>query len=83
MKMPAVARLPRPSPRAYLEVRSVLRSDTPDYSATLRSLRLHFTNPVAQGLSGEVTPFAVEQLGQSQRFSLYVRPQFCRGRSGI
>ncbi len=72
-----------PSPRAYLEVRAVLRSDTPDYSATLRSLRLHFANPVAQGLSGEVTPFAVEQLGQPQRFSLYVRPQFAAGDPGF
>ena len=72
-----------PSPRAYLEVRAVLRSDMPDYSATLRSLRLHFANPVAQGLSGEVTPFAVEQLGQSQRFSLYVRPQFAAGDPGF
>ena len=72
-----------PSPRAYLEVRAILRSDTPDYSATLRSIRLHFTNPVAQGLSGEVTPFAVEQLGQSQRFSLYVRPQFAAGDPGF
>ena len=71
------------SPRAYLEVRSVLRSDTPDYSATLRSIRLNFTNPVAQGLSGEVTPFAVEQLGQPQRFSLYVRPQFAAGDPGF
>ena len=72
-----------PSPRAYLEVRAVLRSDTPDYSATLRSLRLNFTNPVAQGLSGEVTPFAVEQLGQPQRFSLYVRPEFAAGDPGF
>ena len=72
-----------PSPRAYLEVRAVLRSDTPDYSATLRSIRLNFTNPVAQGLSGEVTPFAVEQLGQPQRFSLYVRPEFAAGDPGF
>ena len=72
-----------PSPRAYLEVRAVLRSDTPDYSATLRSIRLNFTNPVAQGLSGEVTPFAVEQLGQPQRFSLYVRPRFAAGDPGF
>ncbi|MDE2813531.1 MAG: gliding motility-associated C-terminal domain-containing protein, partial [Gemmatimonadota bacterium] len=72
-----------PSPRAYLEVRAVLRSDTPDHSATLRAIRLHFTNPVAQGLSGEVTPFAVEQLGQPQRFSLYVRPQFAADDPGF
>ena len=72
-----------PSPRAYLEVRAVLRSDMPDYSATLRSLRLDFTNPVAQGLLGEVTPFAVEQLGQPQRFSLYVRPEFATGDPGF
>ena len=72
-----------PSPRAYLEVRAVLRSDTPDYSATLRSIRLNFTNPVAQGLSGEVAPFAVEQLGQPQRFSLYVRPRFAAGDPGF
>ena len=49
----------------------------------MRSIRLNFTNPVAQGLSGEVTPFAVEQLGQSQRFSLYVRPRFAAGDPGF
>ena len=42
----------------------------------MRSIRLNFTHPVAQSLTGEVTPAMVETLGQEQRFSLFVRPNF-------
>ena len=67
-----------PSPREFLEIRAVMLSDDPDVAATLRSVRLNFTNPVAQGLAGEVAPFQVESLGEEQRFSFYVRPDFSR-----
>ncbi|HIG53273.1 MAG TPA: hypothetical protein EYQ18_04675 [Candidatus Handelsmanbacteria bacterium] len=72
-----------PSPREFLEIRAVLLSDEPDVSATLRAIRLNFTNPVAQGLAGEVAPFQVETLGEEQRFSFYVRPDFARQDPGF
>ena len=72
-----------PSPREFLEIRAGLLSDDPEVSATLRSIRLNFTNPVAQELVGEVVPFEVENLGEKQRFSFYVRPDFARGDPGF
>ena len=72
-----------PSPREFLEIRAVLLSDDPEVSATLRSIRLNFTNPVAQELVGEVVPFEVENLGEEQRFSFYVRPDFARSDPGF
>ena len=72
-----------PSPREFLEIRAVMLSDDPDVSATLRSIRLNFTNPVAQGLAGEVAPFQVETLGKEQQFSFYVRPDFARQDPGF
>ena len=72
-----------PSPREFLELRAVLLSEDPEVSATLRSIRLNFTNPVAQGLAGEVVPFRVENLGEEQQFSFYVRPDFSRQDPGF
>ena len=65
-----------PSPREFLTLRATLLSDDPELSPTLRSIRLKFSNPVAQGIAGEISPFQVEQLGQEQIFSLYIRPHF-------
>ncbi len=72
-----------PSPREFLEIRAGLLSDDPEVSATLRSIRLNFTNPVAQRLVGEVAPFEVGSLGKEQRFSFYVRPDFARSDPGF
>ena len=72
-----------PSPREFLEIRAVLLSEDPDQSATLRSIRLNFADPVAQGLAGEVSPFRVETLGEDQRFSFYLRPDFARRDPGF
>jgi hypothetical protein len=65
-----------PSPREFLEVKATLVSDDPDLSPTLRSVRLNFSDPVAQNLQGEISPFQVEELGVKRRFSLYIRPLF-------
>lgn len=72
-----------PSPREYLKVRATLVSDDPATSATLRSIRLRFVDPVAQGLVGEVVPYQVDSLGVEQPFSLYIRPDFARNDSGF
>ncbi|MBT4981158.1 MAG: hypothetical protein HOL51_18445 [Gemmatimonadetes bacterium] len=72
-----------PSPREFLKVRAILVSDDPQVSASLKSIRLDFVDPVAQGLIGEVVPFQVDSLGVDQPFSLYIRPKFDRGDSGF
>ena len=72
-----------PSPRGFLKIRAAMLSDDPDIRAALRSIRLRFTNPVAQGLVGEVTPFRVDSLGVERTFSLYLKPQFEAGDQGF
>ena len=65
-----------PSPREFLNIAATLVSDDPDLHPTLRSLRLRFSNPVAQGLLAEVTPTRVDSLGVQRDFSLFLRPEF-------
>lgn len=67
-----------PSPREFLTIRATLLSDDPDLTPTLRSIRLHFADPVAQSLRAEIAPFQVDQLGVERVFSLYVQPHFER-----
>lgn len=64
-----------PSPRTFLKIGATLLSDSPDVAAELKSIRLHFANPVAQQLLGELTPTQVDSLGVERPFSLYVQPQ--------
>ncbi len=61
-----------PSPRKILKIRASLLSERPDTAATLRSIRLHFAEPVASRLLGEVTPTRVDTLGVERRFTLHV-----------
>ena len=72
-----------PSPREFLKVRATLLSNDPQAATVLRSIRLNFVDPVAQGLIGEVVPFQVDSLGIEQPFSLYIRPDFARNDSGF
>ena len=65
-----------PSPREFLNIAATLVSEDPDLHPTLRSLRLRFSNPVAQGLLAEVTPTRVDSLGVPRDFSLFLRPEF-------
>ena len=65
-----------PSPRQFLMLRATLLSDDPAFSATLKSIRLKFGNPVAKGLLGEIFPFLVDSLGIERSFSLFLRPDF-------
>ena len=67
-----------PSPREFLTIRATLLSDDPDLTPTLRSIRLHFADPVALSLRAEIAPFQVDRLGVERVFSLYVQPRFER-----
>ena len=80
---PTGSAIASPSPREFLKVRATLRSEDPAIRAALRSIRLHFTRPVAEGLIGEIAPFRVDSLGVDRPFSLYVRPQFNRRDPGF
>ncbi len=80
---PAGSAIASPSPREFLKVRATLLSEAPDIRAELRAIRLNFTSPVAQGLTGEIAPFRVDSLGVERPFSLYVRPQFDRRDPGF
>ena len=72
-----------PSPREFLKVRATLRSAAPDVAASLSGLRLHFAEPVARRLLGEVVPSQVDRLGAEVPFSVYVRPEFDAGDGGF
>ena len=65
-----------PSPRRFLKIRATLLSADPDLSPILRSVRLDFSDPVAQSLRAEIAPFQVDRLGVERSFSLYVQPRF-------
>ena len=61
-----------PSPREILKIQASLISDRPDTSATLKSIRLHFAEPVARRLLGEIVPTEVDGLGDEREFTLHV-----------
>ena len=71
-EVPEGSAITSPSPRKILKVQASLISDTPDTSATLQSIRLHFAEPVARRLLGEVVPTRVEVLGVERQFTLHV-----------
>ena len=72
-----------PSPRLKLKIRATLFSDTPDTTATLESIRLHFADPVADRLIGEVTPARVGSLGVALPYALFLKPEFADGNPGF
>ena len=77
------ARITSPSPRKYLQVRATILSDTPEAAATLKAIRLNYTDPLADGFLGELSPTQVESLAVEKPFSLYIRPRFSSGNPGF
>ena len=65
-----------PSPRQYMELRLILLSDRADAGATLRSIAINTSDPVADRLVGEVWPTRIETVGTSEEFSYFIRPDF-------
>ncbi len=70
---PSGSKITSPSPRKIVKVRATLLSDDAHTAATLRSVRLRFSDPFARRLLGEVTPTLVEAMGVERSFSLYVK----------
>ena len=76
-------RITSPSPRNFVQVRATLVSDVADTAATIRSIRLNYSEPLADAFFGEVTPTRVESLAVARPFSLYIRPEFSTANSGF
>ena len=76
-------RISSPSPRTYLQIQARLRSEDPEVCPTLRSLEVLFFSPLVQEIVGEVHPKAAQREGQSQEFSLYLRPSFTPANMGF
>ena len=65
-----------PSPREFMQLRAILLSDNPQSAASLQSVKVNLSEPVANRLVGEVWPTLVTQIGKPQDLSFYVRPFF-------
>ena len=77
------ARITSPSPRKYAQIRATLLSDSPEAAATLKAIRLNYTDPLADGFLGELSPTQVESLAVEKPFSLYIRPSFSLANPGF
>ena len=65
-----------PSPRKFVAIRATFRTEVPLIAATLRSLTLNFTTPVAKAVVGEVLPAKLKEIGTKQQLSYLIRSTF-------
>lgn len=70
------AAIASPSPRRYALIRVDLLSDDPDQAATLRGLDLRLKEPLANQVLGEIAPQKIEHSGESETFTLFLKPDF-------
>ena len=72
-----------PSPRQFMQLRATLVTARADTAASLRSITVNMSDPVAVHLAGEVWPLRVERVGEEEEFSLFIRPDFTDGNQGF
>lgn len=65
-----------PSPRRYMMIQARLLSQDPDAGASLESIQVHFTPPLAESILGEIEPKKEVEIGEPTDFDLFVRPSF-------
>jgi hypothetical protein len=65
-----------PSPRQFLKIQTRLLSDDPANFATLDSLIVHFTDPIARQLLAEVSPQIDVRRVEPDTFSVFLRSIF-------
>ncbi len=65
-----------PSPREFMLIRARILSDSPDIAASLRSIEVNMSDPIADRMIGEVWPNRIVTLGRPEDFSLFIRPSF-------
>ena len=72
-----------PSPREFMLIRARLQSEDPDAAATLHSVTINMSDPLADQLLGEVAPNRARAIGQAEEFSFFIRPSFSSNRQGF
>ena len=72
-----------PSPRQYLLVRARLASDDPELAATLKSITVNISDPLADELLGEVTPNRIQSIGEVEDFSFFIQPVLSSPQQGF
>ena len=72
-----------PSPREFMQLRTTLVTNRADTAASLRSITVNISDPVADRLVAEVWPLRVERVGVEEEFSLYIRPDFAGATQGF
>ena len=77
------AEITSPSPRPFMQMRVRLETDRVDAAATLRSVTLQMSAPVAERLVGEIWPLRIGRVGADTEFSLYMRPEFGSATQGF
>ncbi len=65
-----------PSPREFMLIRARILSDSPDVAASLRSIEVSMSDPIADRMIGEVWPNRIVTLGRPEDFSFFIRPSF-------
>ena len=63
-----------------MQIRATLLSERADVGASLHSITVNFSDPVADRLVGEVYPTQVEGLGKPLDLSFFIRPSFSSSR---
>jgi hypothetical protein len=64
-------------------VQARLFSDVADAAATLHSIQVHFTSPLAESIVGEIEPKEQVPIGVPVDFELFVRPSFSARNPGF
>ena len=77
------AEITSPSPRQFMQVRASLVTDRADAAASLGSITINMSDPVADQIIAEVWPLRIERIGVEEEFSLYIRPDFASGAQGF
>jgi hypothetical protein len=72
-----------PSPRQFMQLRATLTTDRADVAASLSSIVVNMSDPVAESLVSEVWPLRIDHVGEEEEFSLYLRPEFSSSAQGF
>ena len=66
-----------------MQVRARLLSDRPEAAASLRSIGVDLSDPLAARLVGEVWPNRIETIGRPDSLSYFIRPSFGSAQQGF
>ncbi len=72
-----------PSPREFMLIRARILSHSPEMTASLRSIRVNMSDPIADRMIGEVWPNRIETISRPADLSLFIRPSFSTALQGF